>query len=392
MTPPFPLKLIDTTLREGEQCALANFTYADKVALCEALIDLGLDYIELPNPFASATALEDNRRLLKKFSGSKTQFLAHLRCHPDDIACAMELPLAGVNITIALDGHRAALSHGLSPQEALNRAKDLLQDLRHSRPAWQLRFSSEGLLNSQVGDSLAAYKELDGLKLVDCIGVSDTRGDADPFQVHTVVSHLRKDLSCELEFHGHNDTGCAVANAYAALKAGANRIDVSLLGIGERNGITGLEGFLARLLVSDWAELAKGYNLPALPGACRTLTDRLGIEAPFNTPVVGQTAFSHKAGIHTSAVLKDPALYESIAPETFGLTRQLLAGHHLTGRHVVADRARALGLSLSGDQAREAARRVKDASAHRALDTEELDSLLRQLAEPETGPGTETQD
>ena len=99
---------------------------------------------------------------------------------------------------------------------------------------------------------LKIYKAVSSLG-IDRVGIADTVGCATPYQVKYVIQEVRKVIpnSCEIEFHGHNDTGCAIANSYAAIKAGAKYVDVTVLGIGERNGITPLGGLLARMIVDN---------------------------------------------------------------------------------------------------------------------------------------------
>jgi len=147
----------------------------------------------------------------------------------------------------------------------------------------------------------------------------------------------------------HNDTGCAIANAFAALEAGATHIDTTVLGIGERNGIVPLSGMIARLLSVN-PELVAHYRLELLPELDRMVAEMVGIEIPFNAAITGDTAFHHKAGMHTNAVLNDPSSYEIFDPARFGRERTVMAGHRLTGRHAIAARERA-GTDADGRRA-----------------------------------------
>jgi homocitrate synthase len=141
---------------------------------------------------------------------------------------------------------------------------------------------------------------------------------------------LRQQVSADIEFHGHNDAGCAIANAYAALEAGATHVDTSVLGIGERNGITPLGGLIARLYATDPGLVSK-YNLLLLQEIDRQVAEWVAIDVPFNNYITGFCAFTHKAGIHAKAVLNDPSTYEALPPEAFGLTRYIHIAHRLTG-------------------------------------------------------------
>src|SRR5947207_2954978 len=146
---------------------------------------------------------------------------------------------------------------------------------------------------------------------VNRVGVADTVGIASPRQCYALAVELRHHVRCDIEFHGHNDTGCAIANSYAILEGGATHIDTSILGIGERNGITPLGGFIARLY-SYHKDLVKKYKLEMLYDLEKMVAEIVGIDIPFNNYITGETSFTHKAGMHTKAVMLNPGAYEII--------------------------------------------------------------------------------
>ena len=126
---------------------------------------------------------------------------------------------------------------------------------------------------------------------------------------------MRGVVDCDIEFHGHNDTGCAIANAFAAVRAGGTHIDTSILGIGERNGITPLGGFLARMFTMNPQRLQQKYNLEMLPELDEMIAKMVGINIPFNNYLTGEFAYNHKAGMHLKAIYLNPGSYEIIPPE-----------------------------------------------------------------------------
>jgi homocitrate synthase len=132
------------------------------------------------------------------------------------------------------------------------------------------------------------------------------------------VRTLRGVVSCDIETHFHNDTGCSIANAYAALEAGATHIDTSVLGIGERNGITPLGGLVARMYTADREGVMKKYNLEMLREVENIVAEAVQIQVPFNNYITGYCAFTHKAGIHAKAILNNPSTYEILNPADFG--------------------------------------------------------------------------
>ena len=145
----------------------------------------------------------------------------------------------------------------------------------------EVRFSSEDSFRSDLVDLLNVYKAVDKLG-VTRVGIADTVGCANPRQVYELVRTLRSVVSCDIETHFHNDTGCAIANAYAALEAGATHVDTSVLGIGERNGITPLGGFVARMYVANREYVMGKYKLEMLRDIENLVAEAVQITVPFN--------------------------------------------------------------------------------------------------------------
>ena len=238
----------------------------------------------------------------------------------------------------------------------------------------EVRFSTEDSLRSNLVDLLQVYRSVDQLG-IDRVGIADTVGIGSPEQIHSLVSTVASVVSADIEFHGHNDTGCAVANAYAAICAGAKYVDTTVLGIGERNGITPLGGLVSRMYALD-PDLVAHYELPLLHQLDHLVADLVGINVPFNNYITGYSAFMHKAGIHAKAVLNNPNTYEVLRPEDFGLKRYIHVAHRLTGWNAIKDRAQQLGIELSNDQIKSLTSTVKRLSDLRSLSLTDVDNLL----------------
>ena len=145
----------------------------------------------------------------------------------------------------------------------------------------EIRFSSEDSFRSDLVDLLTIYQAVDKIG-VNRVGIADTVGCANPRQVYDLVRTLRGVVSCDIETHFHDDSGCAIANAFCALEAGATHIDTSVLGIGERNGITPLGGLIARMYVTDPEYVKSKYDLAALREVENLVADAVQISVPFN--------------------------------------------------------------------------------------------------------------
>lgn len=372
-----PFSIIESTLREGEQFVNAFFSTDQKVMLARLLDDFGVEYLELTSPMASPQSREDCATIAGL--GLRAKVLTHTRCHLDDARVAVETGVDGVDVVIGTSSQLRRFSHGRTIDEIIAIARNVVPFLLES--GVETRFSTEDSLRSSPEDLFRVYEAVDALG-VHRVGVADTVGIGTPRQIYELVTELRKRVRADIEFHGHNDSGCAIANAHAALEAGATHIDTSVLGIGERNGITPLGGLIARLYVSD-PESVRKYNLPLLRQIDQAVAELVSVEVPFNNYITGFSAFTHKAGIHAKAVLNDPSTYEALRPEDFGLTRYVSIAHRLTGWNAVKNRAEQLGLSLGDAQIKEITARIKALADCRALTLEQVDTMLREHGPPE---------
>ncbi|MFQ3536462.1 MAG: homocitrate synthase [Aggregatilineales bacterium] len=370
--------IIESTLREGEQFAGANFTPAQKMQIAEKLDEFGVEMLELSSPVASPQSEADVRMIV----GMKlrARILTHIRCNREDALRALDTGVDGLDIVIGTSAALRKHSHGKTIDEIIDLAREVLTFVRQQAPHIILRFSTEDSFRSSEADLLRVYLAVAQLGVLNRLGVADTVGIATPQQVYNLVGLLRRLTHLDVEFHGHNDSGCAIANAYAALEAGATHVDTSVLGIGERNGITPLGGLIARLYFDNRELLLKKYRLDLLYEIDHMVAEMVGVQVPFNNYITGETFFTHKAGIHTKAVLAAPETYESINPSDFGLKRRVYIAHRLTGWNAVRNRALELGLSLTDEQVKAATQRIKALADQRIVTPEEVDEMLRAQA------------
>jgi homocitrate synthase len=368
--------LIESTLREGEQFAGAHFTQAQKLEIAAALDEFGVEFLELSSPVSSPQSESDVRAIVK-LPRQTSKILTHIRCNREDALRALDTGVDGLDVVIGTSPELRKYGHGKTIREIIDTAIDVLTYIREQSPDVILRFSTEDSFRSAESDLLRVYLAIAERGVVNRFGTADTVGIATPNQVHSLVSTLRRLTTLDIEFHGHNDSGCAIANAYAALEAGATHIDVTVLGIGERNGITPLGGLMARLYMIERDLLLRKYRLDKLYALDHMVAEMVGVTVPFNNYITGATAFTHKAGIHAKAVLANPQSYESIRPEDFGLKRNVQIGHRLTGWNAVRGRVHELGLSLTDAQVKDATAHIKHLAANEPLDADEVDAVLR---------------
>lgn len=366
--------IIESTLREGEQFVGASFTTDQKTEIARLLDEFGVECLELTSPCASPQSFEDARTIASL--GLKAKVLTHTRCRLDDAGRAIETGVDGVDVVIGTSSMLRRFSHGKEIGEIIDMALEVVSFVRSQ--GVEVRFSTEDSFRSSPEDLFRVYEAVDAIG-VNRVGIADTVGVATPRQVYELVKALRQRVKADIEFHGHNDSGCAIANAFEALDAGATHVDTTVLGIGERNGITPLGGLIARLYAID-SNLVSKYQLPLLRTIDNTVARMVGVDIPFNNYITGITAFTHKAGVHAKAILNNPETYEILDPQAFGLTRYISIAHRLTGWNAIKNRADQLGLSLTELQLRAVTEHIKSLADEKPISLTDVDGLLRRWA------------
>lgn len=384
---PLALHIVDTTLREGEQFSGAHFTSEQRQMLARQLDAFGIDIIEVPSPQLSPQTAADVRALAAL--GLRSRVVAHIRCAAADLDAAQQAGVAGVHIFYGSSPQLRAHSHGRSLAQVAREGAALVR--RALDAGLYVRFSAEDAFRTPTDDLALVFDAVIAAG-AHRIGLPDTVGIATPWQVLERIAYFHARYpQVGIEFHGHNDTGCAVANALAALEAGADCIDVTILGIGERNGITSLSGLIAGVY-PRWRSLLARYDLCRLPELDRMVACWLNMPIPFNSPITSDSAFTHRAGVHTKAVLRAPGAYEALDPASFGLLRRIDTTSRLVGRHALRARAAELGLNLDEAAARAAAAHIKRLADNGQLSQAEVDDIIRAFARAEAPTEAVNQD
>ena len=370
------LNILDSTLREGEQFAGAFFNLEQRLMIARLLDAVGVGFIEVPSPVASP----ETRRTIMALCelGLQARIVAHVRCAEADVQAALDTPVFGLNLFYGTSTELRTFSHSRRIDQIVAAAVPLIRRIRAS--GRYVRFSAEDAFRSDLVDLLTVFDAV-----VDAgaqrIGLPDTVGIATPRQVEQLV-HLCTERypGVGIEFHGHNDTGCAIANTVSALEAGADCLDVTVMGIGERNGIASLSGLVAAVY-PRWRGLLERYDLHRLPELDRLVAGMLGMPIPFNSPITSESAFTHRAGVHTKAVLHMPGAYETLDPASFGLQRRIDTTSRLVGRHALRARASELGLTLDDASARAAAVYIKRLADSGQLSQAVVDEVIRGITQ-----------
>jgi 2-isopropylmalate synthase len=364
------LYLFDTTLRDGAQTNGVDFTLHDKLAIAAMLDDLGIDYVEGGYPGANPIDTElfgEDRKLRATFtafgmtrrpgrSAANDPGLAALIAARADAICFVAKSWdyhVRVALETTLEDNLASIRD--SVRAARTKGREVLVDCEHFFDGYKAN------PNYALACAKTAYEE--GARWV---VLCDTNGGTLPHEVEAIVKAVTAAVPGDrLGIHAHNDTEQAVANSFAAIRAGARQIQGTLNGLGERCGNANLVSIIPTLKLKK--EFSERYDIGVSDGALakllhvsRELDERLNRTPDRHAPYVGDSAFATKAGIHASAIRKDPATYEHIAPDAVGNRRRLLVSDQSGKSNVLAGIERTevlsvletLGVKIDKDDAR----------------------------------------
>jgi 2-isopropylmalate synthase len=341
------LYLFDTTLRDGAQTNGVDFTLNDKLAIAKMLDELGIDYVEGGYPGANPIDTQlfaEDRKLAATFTAfGMTRRPGRSTSNDPGLAALLEARADAICFVAKSWDYHVRVALETTPEENLSsirdsvraaksRGREVLVDCEHFFDGYKA--------NPQfaLACAEAAYRE--GARW---IVLCDTNGGALPHEVEKIVGDVVKLIPGDhVGIHAHNDTEQAVANSLAAVRAGARQIQGTLNGLGERCGNANLVSIIPTLkLKPEFAErfaiAISDAQLSTLAHASHTLDEMLNRAPNRHAPYVGESAFATKAGIHASAIMKEPATYEHVPPETIGNRRKLLVSDQGGRSNVLAE-------------------------------------------------------
>ncbi|MAT70586.1 MAG: 2-isopropylmalate synthase [Planctomycetaceae bacterium] len=349
-----PIVIFDTTLRDGEQSPGCSMNLSEKLEVAQALVDLGVDVIEAGFPIASPGDFEAVEAIAKTVSGATICGLA--RCNEKDIDRAADAlghaADARIHVFLATSAIHREFKLKMDKSEIIERAVAGVKRARNRCD--NIEFSPEDAARTEL-DFLCEVVEAAIGAGATTVNIPDTVGYATPAHFGNVIATLKNRVpnidQAVISVHCHNDLGLAVANSLAAVEAGAGQIECTINGLGERAGNCSLEEVVMALRTRhDVYHADTRINTPRLVPTSRLVSGITGMLVQRNKAIVGRNAFAHEAGIHQDGMLKERSTYEIMRPEDVGFTQtDLVLGKH-SGRAALADRAKALGFHLSGEQ------------------------------------------
>lgn len=352
------IDIFDTTLRDGEQAAGINLNTAEKLEIARQLERFGATIIEAGFPASSPGDFDAVQRIAKTVKNSIVTGLA--RTVQKDIDAAWEALKVGqqphVHVFLATSPIHMEYKLKKSPEEVVELAVESVKYASKKFPLVQ--WSAEDASRSDkeflvhiINKVIAAGANV--------INIPDTVGYATPAEYGALFKYLKENVTgidkVKLSAHCHNDLGMATANTIAAIENGADQIEGTINGIGERAGNVALEEIAVALHTrQDFYGFGTDVHLKEIKRTSQLVSQLTGVVIQPNKAVVGKNAFAHESGIHQDGMLKHPETYEIITPELIGETAVPLALGKHSGRHAFKDRAVSMGFDLSEEKINEA--------------------------------------
>ena len=331
--------LLDSTLREGEQSPYVSFTVDQKIKIVKALDSFGVEFIEIGHPVVS----NDINQSISKISAidTKAEKLIHSRVLRSDIDNALSFGVPWIGMFFGTSDLSLEYKFGIDRPTAMARIIDAIFYVKDK--GVKLRFTAEDATRTDLPFLIELAQAVEEAG-ADRFSIADTVGILTPDRTSRIIKAMKKAISIPIHIHCHNDLGLATANSLTGLLAGADVADVSINGLGERSGIANLAE-MAVILKTQY-HVQNVWDLSKLKTLSKTVEKIVQFPNRLNQPIVGKFAFTHKSGLHTRAVLKEPKTYELFDPKLVNQKRKILIDK-FTGKAAVAHRLDQLEINYS---------------------------------------------
>jgi len=348
------IRILDSTLREGEQHPGVSFTIKQRIQIAWMLDSFGVDQIEI-SPVVSPDHMEATKTIIRQ--GLSADIVAHTRAIKSDVDVAIDCGATWVATYMGISDIHLSAKLKISREEAKARALEVADYIKAH--GLKSRFTMEDASRTEPPFLTEMCKEMNR-RGIERISIPDTVGIMRPRGMYNLVKMVHDSIDTSktsLDLHCHNDVGLALANALAGCEAGADQIHTTIDGFGERTGIPSLaETAVALTLIY---KSNNDLRLHMLKDLSKTISEYISLPVPESKPIVGDSAYKHKAGTHLAAILRNPAAYEIIEPKVVGNRRKIVFGE-LAGKNGAAYLLSLLGLETGRHEAETLARGLKD--------------------------------
>lgn len=348
---PNNILIFDTTLRDGEQSPGASLDIHEKVQIARQLMMLNVDIIEAGFPVTSPGDFESVSRIAKEIRGVSIAALA--RAVEKDIESAARALEKAERPRI----HVFLATSEIHRKFKLLKAKEEILALAYKGVKTALKyvddveFSPEDASRTEL-DFLCQVVETVIDAGVKTVNIPDTVGYSVPDHYASIIRELKTQVKninkAVISVHCHNDLGLAVANSLAAVKAGAQQVECTVNGIGERAGNAALEEIVMAIRTRhDFYQCSTRIVTNEIIATSRLVSTLTGLRVQRNKAIVGENAFAHQSGVHQDGMIKERSTYEIMKPADIGLLKNKLVLGKLSGRHAFKERIKELGYDLS---------------------------------------------
>ena len=373
---PKKIRVLDSTLREGEQHPGVSFTNKQRIQIAWMLDYFGVDQIEI-SPVVSPDHKEATKTIIKQ--GLRADIVSHGRALTEDIDISLSCDAKWVAAYLGISDVHLKDKLRITKEQALERAVKTVSYAKEH--GLKIRFTVEDGSRANPEFLLTVCKAIQEAG-VDRISLPDTVGIMRPVGMYNFVKNVRSVIDTPLDVHVHNDIGFALANAFSACEAGVDQIHTTIDGIGERTGIPSLAEVAVAL--TYLYKSPNDFRLDMLADLSRLIEQYTTIKPYDSKPIVGTSAYKHKAGTHLAAILKNPAAYEPIPPRVVGNHRTIVFGE-LAGKTGAGYLMSLLGIKQDSETAKKVAAGLKNLRMGDVLDIPLEDRLERKIINDEKG-------
>lgn len=373
------IRILDTTLRDGEQAPGFTMHPKEKLDIALKLENLKVDAIEAGFPASSKADFLSVKEISENIKNSAIAALA--RSTVADIDCAWEAIKTAqapiIHAFIATSPIHLKYKLKMTEDEVLESIKFHAAYAKKKSP--YLKYAFEDATRTPKEFLLKAVRTAVEAG-ADCINIADTVGYSTPEETAELIKFLKSEVDAKISVHCHNDLGLATANTLAALNAGADEFDCSIIGLGERAGNASLEE-VVMAIKTRYPQFELSTDTRQIYSASKLVSGIVGIKLPPFKTIVGSNAFAHEAGIHQHGVLENRATYELMNPDDIGIPQnKLLLGKH-SGKHAFLELIGEMGYSLTDEETAFYFEKFKELAERKKIVTRrDIDALLINLS------------